>query len=123
MTGRRRFLAGAAAFGALAGRAAAVPPGRPVKFLFMSDTHIERDFWERDHPVYTCWKPGNHAALVRTYAFINEDPLLPRRRFRLLLRRPAQHGLLARAGGAGCGTCDLAADACDARRPHAVAGM
>lgn len=74
MTGRRRFLAGAAAFGALAGRAAAVPPGRPVKFLFMSDTHIERDFWEHDHPVYTCWKPGNHAALVRTYAFINEDP-------------------------------------------------
>ena len=59
---------------ALAGRAAAVLPGRPVKFLFMSDTHIERDFWEHDHPVYTCWKPGNHAALVRTYAFINEDP-------------------------------------------------
>ena len=69
---RREFLVGAAAFGALANQAATA--GRPLKFLFMSDTHIERDFWERDHPVYTCWKPGNHAALVKTYEFINADP-------------------------------------------------
>ena len=69
---RREFLAGAVAFGALANQAATA--GRPLKFLFMSDTHIERDFWERDHPVYTCWKPGNHAALVKTYEFINADP-------------------------------------------------
>ena len=70
--GRREFLTETMAFGALAGRAAWEE--RPLKFLFMIDTHIERDFWEGDHPVYTCWKPGNHAALVKTYAFINEDP-------------------------------------------------
>lgn len=75
---RRAFLGSVLA----AAAAPALPPlslrassvRAPVKFLFMSDTHIESDFWERDHPVYTCWQPGNHAALLKTYAFINSDP-------------------------------------------------
>ena len=40
----------------------------------MADTHIENDFMERGKPCYTQWKPGNHAALVKTYEFINTDP-------------------------------------------------
>jgi predicted phosphodiesterase len=40
----------------------------------MADTHIESDFMERGKPCYTQWKPGNHAALVKTYEFINTDP-------------------------------------------------
>ena len=51
----------------------------PLKFLFMTDHHFESDFVEghgitKGNPVYTMWKPGNHAAIVRTYRFINEDP-------------------------------------------------
>ena len=77
---RREFIGGAAAFGLgpFAGfgddRAA-----RPLKFLFMTDHHIESDFIQghgltKGEPVYTCWKPGNHAAVVETYRFINSDP-------------------------------------------------
>jgi len=76
------FAAGAAAFvprcapGAATSQNAA---GRPVKFLFMADHHIESDFIENfgadaGKPRYTMWKPGNHAALVKTYEFINSDP-------------------------------------------------
>ncbi len=73
---RRQFLGSALAVSSVPFVGCTTPAGdrRPVKFLFMSDTHIESDFWERDHPVYTCWKPGNHAALIRTYEFINRDP-------------------------------------------------
>lgn len=49
-------------------------PSRAVKFLLMSDTHIESDFSERGNAVYICWKAGNHASLVKTYEFINRDP-------------------------------------------------
>ena len=50
-----------------------------LKFLFISDHHVESDFVEarkgaESVPVYTMWKPGDHAALVETYRFINEDP-------------------------------------------------
>ena len=44
------------------------------KFLLMSDIHVESDFLERGKPVYTCWQPGDHAALVKTYEFVNADP-------------------------------------------------
>ena len=44
-----------------------------LKFIFMPDIHIESDFMERGQPRYTQWKPGNHAALERTFEFINED--------------------------------------------------
>lgn len=71
--GRRGFIGGAAAF-ALAGCRGVSAARRPVRFLFMSDTHVERDFMERGREVYTCWRPGNHAALVKTYEFINSDP-------------------------------------------------
>ena len=52
---------------------------RPLKFLFMTDHHVESDFVQshgltKGEPVYTMWKPGNHAALVETYRFINADP-------------------------------------------------
>ena len=45
----------------------------------MTDHHIESDFVENfgalsGQPRYTMWKPGNHAALVKTYEFINSDP-------------------------------------------------
>ena len=78
---RREFLAGAAAFGAL-GRvtgADAGTPRKPLKFLFISDHHIESDFVEyrgkgEVADVYTMWKPGNHAAVEKTYEFINADP-------------------------------------------------
>lgn len=51
----------------------------PLKFLFMADHHFESDFVQghgitKGEPVYTMWKPGNHAAIVQTYRFINEDP-------------------------------------------------
>ncbi len=46
---------------------------RPLKFLLMSDTHVESDYIERGRPVYTCWKPGNHAGLIATYEFINTN--------------------------------------------------
>ena len=74
---RREFIGGLSAagmFSLVGGNAFAAGRVRPVKFILMSDTHIESDFVERGRPVYTCWKPGDHAALVRTYEFINEDP-------------------------------------------------
>ena len=85
---RREFVAGALAAGTagiLAGcssqTATEARPNAndPVKFLFMTDHHIESDFIENfgalsGQPRYTMWKPGNHAALVKTYEFINSDP-------------------------------------------------
>lgn len=52
---------------------------KPLRFLFMADHHVESDFVQshglsKGEPVYTMWKAGNHAALVETYRFINEDP-------------------------------------------------
>ena len=43
-----------------------------TKFLLMSDTHVESDFWEKDHEVYTLWKP-NFEALTETYKYINRN--------------------------------------------------
>jgi len=77
MTDRRQFIGGALAAGIapfLPEAASAAEPDRPLKFLLMCDTHVESDFMERGHPVYTCWQPGDHAALARTYEFINADP-------------------------------------------------
>ena len=85
---RREFVAGALAAGTagiLAGCSSQTATGArpnangPVKFLFMTDHHIESDFIENfgalsGQPRYTMWKPGNHAALVKTYEFINSDP-------------------------------------------------
>ena len=87
---RREFFAGALAAGSVAflpgcstsPTVSPTPPaGRPVKFLFMTDHHIESDFIENfgsgpllGKPRYTMWQPGNHAALVKTYEFINSDP-------------------------------------------------
>jgi len=85
---RREFVAGVLAAGTAAvlpGNSPAQPAaprstgGRPFKFLFMADHHIESDFIENfgagaGKPRYTMWKPGNHAALVKTYEFINKDP-------------------------------------------------
>ena len=45
-----------------------------LKFIFLSDIHVESDFMERGKPCYTQWEPGNHAAVERTFKFINEDP-------------------------------------------------
>lgn len=77
---RREFLGGLAAAG-FVGAAGPVfaAPKRPLKFLFMTDHHVESDFVQshgitKGEPVYTCWKPGNHAALVAMYDFINTDP-------------------------------------------------
>ena len=91
-TTRREFVAGALA----AGSAAFLPgcvsqtadpvrvarperPIRPLKFLFMTDHHVESNFIQdfgadKGTPSYAMWKPGNHAALVKTYEFINTDP-------------------------------------------------
>lgn len=77
---RRGFIAGGAAFG-LAPFVGCRPQAsveRPVRFLFMTDHHVESDFVQshgktKGQPVYTMWKPGNHAALVKTYEFINSD--------------------------------------------------
>ena len=82
---RRGFLQGALALGAFPfiGCAGRGGPGAKasghLKFLFMTDHHVETDFIQsfgrdRGQPVYTCWKPGDHAALVETYRFINTDP-------------------------------------------------
>ena len=87
---RREFVAGALAAGAagiLSGCSSRTAPeskpasNRPLKFLFMTDHHIESDFIENfgsgtllGKPRYTMWQPGNHAALVKTYEFINSDP-------------------------------------------------
>lgn len=74
---RRGFLG----LGALAAGGCLAPAraAAPCKFIFMADHHVESDFVQsfgadRGKPVYTCWRPGDHAALVRTYAFINDDP-------------------------------------------------
>ncbi len=70
---RKTFLSGLLASGVLP--LTAVEEEKPLaKFLVMSDTHVERDFMERGRPVYTVWKSGNHASLVKTYEFINNDP-------------------------------------------------
>ncbi len=74
---RRGFIGlGAAAVGG------SMVPGRtprPCKFIFMADHHVETDFVQsfgadKGQPVYTCWKPGDHAAMTKTYEFINTDP-------------------------------------------------
>ncbi|HPS06267.1 MAG TPA: metallophosphoesterase [Kiritimatiellia bacterium] len=72
-TNRRQFLAGALAACAtpLLGKR---PADQVTKFLFMADTHVESDFMERGKDCYAQWKTGNHAALVKTYEFINTDP-------------------------------------------------
>jgi len=76
---RRRFVGSLAAFGAAPFLPAGeVMPERPLRFILMADHHVESDFVqshgsERGEPVYTCWKPGNHAAIAETYAFINAD--------------------------------------------------
>ena len=72
---RRDLLKGAL----MAGAAAALPSfadgGRkPVKFLVMTDHHVESDFMENGHVAYAMWKAGNHAALAKTYEFISRDP-------------------------------------------------
>ena len=75
--GRREYISGVAALGALAafpGSEAASSGGRPLKFLFMTDHHVESYFMDGCHPIYKMWKPGNHGALLETYRFINEDP-------------------------------------------------
>ena len=79
----RRAFVGAASATGLAAVMGCVSPFRrkdgPLKFLFMTDHHFESDFVQghgitKGEPVYTMWKPGNHAAIVQTYRFINEDP-------------------------------------------------
>ena len=79
---RREFIGGAlsaATWAALPRSLPAAETGRPLKFLFISDHHIESDFVQshgitKGQPVYTMWKPGDHAAIVETYRFINADP-------------------------------------------------
>ena len=83
---RRGFLQGALALGAFPFIGCVGGRGGPgakasghLKFLFMTDHHVETDFVQsfgadKGQPVYTCWKPGDHAALVETYRFINTDP-------------------------------------------------
>ena len=44
------------------------------KFLFMADHHVVDVHDERDAAAYPMWTPGDHAALVKTYEFISEDP-------------------------------------------------
>ena len=81
MVTRRKFILGASAAGLVpfVGCVRRETPARPLKFLFMTDHHVESDFVQgygltRGEPNFTMWKPGNHAALVETYRFINEDP-------------------------------------------------
>ena len=73
---RRSFCKGVGAMGlmSLCGCLRDKPTARPVKFLLMTDHHIESDFMEGCRPAYTMWKAGNHAALVKTYEFISSDP-------------------------------------------------
>ena len=94
---RREFVAGAFAAGSaaflpgcssLTVPACHVADGRPFKFLFMTDHHIESNFIQdfgadKGTPSYAMWKPGNHAALVKTYEFINTDPYCRDIRFAL----------------------------------------
>lgn len=83
---RRAFIVGSAFAGLTAfagcekllGHASNKREPRPLKFLFMTDHHVESDFVQgygltKGEPNFTMWKPGNHAALVETYKFINED--------------------------------------------------
>ena len=78
---RRDFIEGALAFGAapMVGCRMEGNRRKPLRFLFMADHHVESDFVQshglsKGEPVYTMWKPGNHAALAETYRFINSDP-------------------------------------------------
>lgn len=73
---RRDFVAGLSAFWAFPYLASAGETSgfRPVKFLFMTDHHVEHDFVERGHPVYESWSVGDHAGLEATYRFISTDP-------------------------------------------------
>ena len=72
---RRDVLRGVLMTGAMAAFPGLAAGGRrPVKFLLMTDIHVESDFVEGGHPVYTMWKAGNHAALAKTYEFISSDP-------------------------------------------------
>ena len=76
---RRQFIGGALAASAATwasgcGGFGARRASRPVKFLFMTDIHVESDFMQFGHECFPMWKAGNHAALRRTYQFINEDP-------------------------------------------------
>ena len=73
---RREFVGEAFAACAmpLAGCVRSTGGGRSVKFLLMTDHHVESDFMEGGRPAYTMWKAGNHAALAKTYEFISSDP-------------------------------------------------
>lgn len=77
---RRGFIGGAAAFGLAPFMGCVGAHGeRPLKFLFMTDHHVESDFVQghgitKGQPDYTMWKPGDHAALIETYRFISTDP-------------------------------------------------
>ena len=75
---RRQFIgsalaASAATWASGCGGFGARHASRPVKFLFMTDMHVEADFEEHGHACFPMWKAGNHAALRRTFQFINED--------------------------------------------------
>ena len=72
---RRDLLKGALMTGAAVALPSFADVGRrPVKFLVMTDHHVESDFMENGHAAYAMWKVGNHAALERTYEFISRDP-------------------------------------------------
>ena len=43
------------------------------KFLFMADHHVVDVSDAADAAAYPMWRPGDHAALSRTYEFIGED--------------------------------------------------
>lgn len=55
-----------------------------VRFIFMTDMHVESDFMERGRPCYDHYQVGNHASLERTFQFINEDPFCSKAGFILL---------------------------------------
>ena len=44
------------------------------KFLFMADHHVVDVACEADAAAYPMWRPGDHAALAKTYEFIGTDP-------------------------------------------------
>ncbi|MBO4595504.1 MAG: metallophosphoesterase [Bacteroidales bacterium] len=62
----------------------AVEQSDTLRFVFLTDMHIESDFIERGHPVYEHYAVGNHASLEKTFEFINEDPLCSKASFILL---------------------------------------
>lgn len=79
MIDRRTFAGSLGALGLLPGCLCRDDSSRPLKFLLVSDAHVESDFVQshgltKGEPVYTMWQPGNHAALVETFRFVNEDP-------------------------------------------------